>query len=399
MTQFLESIRLTNFLSYGPAAREIDLLPLNVLIGPNGSGKSNLLEAIDILRWTPTDVVRPMMDGGGPEDFLWRGEIDSVSKPTARIEAIVGPTKRLRYALSFSTVQGRFRLMDEILENSTANPGENDVYFYYRFNGGKPVINVSPSAVSALLGGGKRELQREEVELDQSILQQRRDPSQYPELTNLGINFSKIRLYREFSVGRGSKVRLPQRVDSSGDFLQEDGGNLALVLNNLISRTATHREIRQYLQKFYDSAEELTTRIVQGTVQVFLQERGRLEMPATRLSDGTMRYLCLLAVLLHPEPPPLICIEEPEIGLHADMMPTVAELLVKASEKTQLVVTTHSDVLVSALTEHCESIVVCSQDEVGSHLVRQSSAKLSELLKEQTLGDLWRSGAIGGNRW
>ncbi len=61
-----------------------------------------------------------------------------------------------------------------------------------------------------------------------------------------------------------------------------------------------------------------------GTVQVFFQE-GRNTIPATRLSDGALRYLSLLTILLHPTPPPLVCIEEPELGLHPDILPTVAE--------------------------------------------------------------------------
>jgi predicted ATPase len=51
----------------------LELLPLNVIIGPNSSGKSNLLEAIDILRATPSDVTQPIREGGGVEDYLWKG--------------------------------------------------------------------------------------------------------------------------------------------------------------------------------------------------------------------------------------------------------------------------------------------------------------------------------------
>jgi len=61
---------------------------------------------------------------------------------------------------------------------------------------------------------------------------------------------------------------------------------------------------------------------------------GDFSIPATRLSDGTLRYLCLLAILCDPEPPPLICIEEPELGLHPDILPKLADLLVSASERT-----------------------------------------------------------------
>jgi predicted ATPase len=95
-------------------------------------------------------------------------------------------------------------------------------------------------------------------------------------------------------------------------------------------------------------------------VQIFFHEEGlHSPIPATRLSDGTLRFLAMAALLLMPAPPPLICIEEPELGLHPDALSLVAELLVSASARTQLIVTTHSDALVSALTEHGDDAPRC----------------------------------------
>ena len=129
------------------------------------------------------------------------------------------------------------------------------------------------------------------------------------------------------------------------------------------------------------------------------EERGGREIPATRLSDGTLRYLCLLAILLHPDPPPLIAIEEPELGLHPDIIPQLAKLLVAASERTQLVVTTHSDVLVDALTSQPESVIVCEKVDGESQFRRLDADQLKEWLEKYTLGQLWSMGEIGGNRW
>ena len=99
------------------------------------------------------------------------------------------------------------------------------------------------------------------------------------------------------------------------------------------------------------------------TVQLFFHE-GRLREASTfapRLSDGSLRYLCLLAVLCHPTPPSIICIEEPETGLHPDIISKVADLLVEASQRSQIFVTTHSDVLVDALTDIPDAVVVCEK--------------------------------------
>ena len=135
-----------------------------------------------------------------------------------------------------------------------------------------------------------------------------------------------------------------------------------------------------------------------GTVQLFLQE-GNISMKANRLSDGTLRYLSLLAILCHPEPPPLVCIEEPELGLHPDILPTLADLLREASGRCQLVVTTHSDVLVDALTDTPESVVVCEKHNGGTEMRRLDKADLSDWLEDYCLGELWSKGELGGNRW
>ncbi|HEV2383513.1 MAG TPA: AAA family ATPase [Terriglobia bacterium] len=402
--RLLKSIQLRNFLSYGPSASAVDLLPLNVVIGPNTSGKSNLLEAVDILRATPSDVFQPIRDGGGIEDYLWKG-LPAKGAPTAEIEATIyypegkGP---LKYRLGFTMVGQRFEIFDEVIENPYKSPGEPDVYFYYRYQSGHPVLNVRTKAeAQAGTSEGRltRFLRREDVALGQSILSQRKDPDQYPEVTYLGNQFSKVRLYREWNLGRNTEPRKPQKVDLPSDFLSDSANNLPLVLNDLENRSETRSIVNHYLKKFDESAEAVTSRLFGGTIQLILHEKGLKEIPATRLSDGTLRYLCLLAVLCHPEPPPLVCVEEPEIGLHPDILPTVAELLTQASERSQLIVTTHSDTLVSALTESTGSVLVCERDADGSRLTRLDAEKLKDWLGKYRLGELWRMGELGGTRW
>jgi predicted ATPase len=95
----------------------------------------------------------------------------------------------------------------------------------------------------------------------------------------------------------------------------------------------------------------------------------------------------------------LICIEEPELGLHPDILPTVVELLIDASSRAQLIVTTHSDGLVSALAEVPDSLLVCEHDEKGSHLRRLDPENLKKWLEKYSLGELWLMGEIGGTRW
>jgi predicted ATPase len=119
-------------------------------------------------------------------------------------------------------------------------------------------------------------------------------------------------------------------------------------------------------------------------------------IPATRLSDGTIRFMAILAQLLSPTPPPLICMEEPELGLHPDAIALLASLLQEASTRTQLIVTTHSDILISALTEVADSVLV-SEYRNGTVMQRVESSQLRFWLDKYTLGEIWRIGEIGGN--
>lgn len=393
---------LRNFLSYGSEAEAISLQPLNVLIGRNASGKSNLIEAIGLLRATPKDFAAPLREGGGIREWIWKGD---QSVPEAQIDAIVDypdALQSLHYRICFTAVGQRMEITDEAIENELrTSPSEQDVYFFYRYQKGQPVLNlrerVEERAGSAA-GRTKRYLRREDLNPEQSVLSQRKDPDQYPEITYLGNAFGDVRLFREWNLGRYTAPRVPQQADLPNDFVSESFNNLGLVLNDLWNRPPVKQLVLEKLKDFYSEAQDITTRIHGSTVQVFMHERGLNEpVPATRLSDGTLRYLCLLTILCHPTPPPLICIEEPELGLHPDIVPTIAELLIEASKRTQLIVTTHSEVLVSALSHVPETILVCERDSQGTHLRRLEPEPLKEWLEKYSLGELWAMGEIGGS--
>ena len=207
-----------------------------------------------------------------------------------------------------------------------------------------------------------------------------------------------MRLYREWSFGRNTPPRLPQKADLPNDYLEEDGKNLGMVLNRLEGNPSAKRELLAALRKLYHGIDDYYVQVEAGSVQVFLKE-GNVTIPATRLSDGTLRYLCLLAILCNPNLPSLVCLEEPELGLHPDILPGLADLLREASERCQLIVTTHSDTLVDALTDTPESIVICEKDNGQTKLKRLDKDELSQWLEKYRLGELWTSGELGGTRW
>jgi predicted ATPase len=399
---FLRSLRLDALLSFRPGSDPIALTPLNVLIGPNGSGKSNLIEAIELLHATPTAFAAAIRDGGGAAEWLWKGEGGGSTKD-ATIDAIIQGANGsvpgrvipdLRYHLAFRSVGSRTEVTDEAIERTKPKAGQKDVFFFYRFQGGHPAINVrQPTATD---GWTERRLERQSLTPDESVLSQRKDPDLYPELTWLGQQFSRIQTFREWSFGRYGALRQPQPADLPTDTLLPDSRNLALVLNKL-EHSDAGLELNRALSTFLPRFKRFSTRVEGSTVQFNLHEDGlRSPVPATRLSDGTIRFIALLALLLSPSPPPLICIEEPELGLHPDALKLLADLMLEASARTQLIVSTHSDALVSALTEEADSVLVCEHLD-GTVFRRLESAKLRFWMDKYRLGEIWRIGELGGN--
>lgn len=384
----IHRLKVSGLLSFGPNGIDLPLEGLNVLIGPNGSGKSNLLEVLALLRAAPSHLPQPIKEMGGIEEWLWKGP---ESLHGASIEATLGSPAgepSIRHLLQFIEHGGRFEVADERIENSRQSDA-TEPDFSYRFHQGHPVLND--------LSLGERRLRRESVKPEESILSQLRDPEAYPVLSWLQDQYERIHLYRNWSFGPGAAWRRGQSAQGRSDLLNDGGQNLALVLSNLRSQVKT--DLLDSLRKLFDGIVNVSQPVRGGNVHLLLEERSGREIPASRLSDGTLRYLSLLAILLHPEPPPLIAIEEPEIGLHPDVIPHVAELLVRAAERTQLVVTTHSRMLVDALSDQPSSVVVCEKVEGESSFERLDRAALAEWLEKYTLGDLWSMGELGANRW
>lgn len=388
--RLLRSLTLHNVLSFGPEGTTLEFEPLNVLIGPNGSGKSNLIEILGLLRALPRNISASVREAGGVSEWIWKG-VDGDSDSHITAEWDYGDKPSLKHTLEL-----KFEKHPVVVSNELIWQDSEAFFNKYRLlyesdshaSGGNPI--VSEDGITRRPGN---------LRTDQSILSQRRDEDRYPELAYLEDRLSEIRIFRDWTFGPRSVVRAPQKADEPGDFLLANFSNLGLILNGLCLDRRAKSTLLENLRKVYEGVSEIRVRVVAGYVEVMIEENNGHVIPAVRLSDGTLRYLCLLAILCHPEPPPLICIEEPELGLHPDLMPTIAKLLIDASQRSQLIVTTHSVDLISALWEFPESVVVCERGFSGTTLKRLEPERLKNWLERYSLGELWESGEIGGNRW
>ena len=401
---FMHRIKLQNILSFGPDAQELELEPLNVLIGPNGSGKSNFIDAIGLLQATPTDLAVSVRERGGVQDWVWQDE--AAFLPTACIEAIVQvltvtyKSLLLRHRLEFADMDYRLQVFEERIESAESLPdfAKPRLHFALGPDGRAVLADYQGENDQRRPELKERELRSESLDRQQSVLAQRKDLERYPELFSLGEMYRRIRMYRDWHFGRQTPVRLPQKPDLPNDNLMEDCRNLGLVLNRLSRDIDAKERLLGALKGIYEGVSDFHVNIEYGAVQVFLREDKSL-VPATRLSDGTLRYLCLLTILCHPRPPPLVCIEEPELGLHPDIIPGLAELLREASQRCQLIVTTHSDILVDALSDTPESVVVCEKENGQTTMKRLDKQDLAGWLERYSLGDYWMRGGLGGTRW
>lgn len=381
----IANLSLQNFLSFGPEGVSLGLTALNVVVGPNGSGKSNLVEALSVLRAVPKDLPLPIRRGGGVKDWLWQRGTEKAEE--ARIEAHltpVGDAPGLRYFLTFGAEGHLFRVFDERIEDAKG-------LVYFGYENGKPMIQAEGSA-------GLRSLDRGDLDPSQSILSQRRDPDLYPELNGLADLLGRIRIYRSFGFGPDTAVRQGCSIDARTEYLEENLENLPARLAVLKGNPATKRRLLGLLSDLAPGFDDLEI-VPEGGRLVLRLTEGERSIRALRLSDGTLRYLVLLAILLDPGQTSILVIEEPELGLHPDVLPTLAKLMVETSAQTQLLVTTHSTQLLDALTDHADSVLVCEKSDDQTQLTRLDQAAIDALKDQGGLGWLWMRGHIGGTRW
>ncbi|MEK7450288.1 MAG: AAA family ATPase, partial [Planctomycetota bacterium] len=215
-----------------------------------------------------------------------------------------------------------------------------------------------------------------------------KEAQRYPILGEFAQSIEKWGFYKVASQTLTKPVQIIKQLR-----INEDGSNTAAVLH--IARNEHFdgfKQIEEYLKEAVPELEELRTEISEGAVgntHIAIKEKGSdMSIPSWNMSDGTLRFIALLTILLNPKPTPLICIEEPENHLHPGLMELLAHVLKQASEKTQVLVTTHSPYLLNHLKPK-DVVIVTKKDGHTEVKEMSKTAGLQEALKVLGLGELW----------
>jgi predicted ATPase len=216
---------------------------------------------------------------------------------------------------------------------------------------------------------------------------------------------SNMTFFPGFDVTRYSVLRTKAAEIKPVAILMSSGENLGTVLHEILNRYEYRdaaNDLREFLKAAYPTFEDIHCDTTYGTPpQVLVRVREKAmprSMELGELSDGMLRFLCLATALLSPIISPLVAIDEPEVGLHPRLLPIVADMIKMASERTQVLVTTHSPDLLNRF--NIDDVAVMTRDEkaIKAKWHRPSDRKtLVQMLKSvegETLGDLHRSGEL-----
>jgi predicted ATPase len=383
----LSSLALSNF--YGFAKEQtIEFGPLTVLLGANGSGKTTLLRALAVLQSVASGVDPTNLVAG-----RWKNT-DSADE-YCRMTVWFNSTE-ITYDLGFRPTDGsRFTLAEEHIFETEKGSTESTVLrrpiedWPLLFRQVEPSGSIADVALPFRNG---------------SALSLCVDERRFPLASSVQACLADAQVHRGWRFGGGDAID-EAPADRPDDRLRRDGSNLPVVLARILRHPNLRVEFEEALREVLPGAEQI--RVVEGSdhIRVGLTLFGT-EFGLSEMSDGTQRWLQLLTVLLDPNPPAIVAFDEPELGLHPEMMPALASLLKKAATRMQIVIATHEPLLLDALAElEAPWSVVAFEltaDGIEVTVPDREEIKRNWLGKGEPpagLGEVWARGALGGTRW
>ncbi len=359
----------------------IEIGQLNVVTGANGSGKSSLYRALKLLADIAQGrAIQSLAAEGGLQSTLWAGP-EAFSRGMKRGDDKIEGTVRkgvVSLKLGFSGEHYGYAIdLGLPVGGSTPFLNDPDIKLESVWTGEKlgrsglfaerrgPLVRIRGES------GEWRQTMTDIAAFD-SMLTQCADPREAPELLFLREQMRAWRFYDQLRSDRDAPARKPQ-VGTYTPILANDGSDLAAAIMTIESVGDAAGFHDAVSDAFPGAGIEIGE--FDSYVEVKMRQRGLLRaLSVSELSDGTLRYLCLAAALLTPRPPALMILNEPESSLHPDLLPALARLVVRASERSQIIVVSHSRLLVSALDQEsaCQSILL--EKELSETIVREGFA-------------------------
>jgi predicted ATPase len=380
----IEYLKVQNF----RALREVefkDLTPLTVLLGPNGSGKSTVFDVFAFLAECFELGLRRAWDKRGrAKELKTRGGDGPV---TIEIKSREAGFPLITYHLAVDEVRGGPVVVEEWLRWKRGSHGQPFRFLDYRQGQGRAASGEQPDEKD----------KRVDIPLKSADLLAVNALGQFAE-------HPRVAALRDFITGwyvsylsadsaRGQPEAGPQ------DRMTKTGDNLANVIQYLAEQHGKR------LEQIFDVLRQRVPRIERVLAEPMPDGRLLLQIKdapfshpvlAKFASDGTLKMLAYLVLLYDPAPPPFIGIEEPENFLHPRLLPELAEECRAASERTQLLVTTHSPFFLNALRPG--EVRVLWRDEQGYTQTRRAAdlPGVTEFVAQGALlGQLWMEGQLG----
>lgn len=350
----------------------IPLGNLNVITGANASGKSNLYRALRLLSETAQGgVITSLAREGGLDSTFWAGP-ENVSARMRRGEVPVqgGPRqKAARLRLGFSgpdfgysislgvpTPSSSAFALDPEIKRECIWAGSN-----YR---PASMLVDRVNGILKIRSNRKWEVIAQHTNNFESIFTQSIDPLKAPEIVTLREDIRGWRFYDHFRSDPDAPARFPQ-LGTRTPVLHHDGRDLAAALQTIIEIGDKDALERAISDAFPGAQLDICVQ-KDGRFAVELYQEGLLRpLSGAELSDGTLRYILLVAALLTPRPPPLMVLNEPETSLHPDLFPALARLIMRAAKSTQVWVVSHASRLIAALEDSPDCISSQLEKKLG----------------------------------